>query len=162
MVKAPAGFTIAILLGYVAYLGLGAAASPPERGASIGTIGVGELCQRIRDGKPIVFVDVREPAEFAEEHLPRAVSLPARDMPEEFAEVIDTDATVIPYCLKDFRGFEGARRLRELGVRDVRLLAGVGIEGWKAEALPTAGRLAPLDDEGGWNALLARCEERLR
>ncbi len=146
-----------MLLGYAASLSLGARGADP--GAAIGSISLDALCAAIRSGAPVTFVDVREPAEFAEEHLPRAILLPARDMEQKAAASLRRDATIVPYCLKDFRGFEGAKRLRGLGFEDVRLLEGVGINGWKAHGLPTAGPLPARSEDDAWRALIARCEE---
>jgi phage shock protein E len=145
-----------ILLGYAALLTLGASRADPA--PPIGSISLEALCRAIQTETPVIFIDVREPAEFAEEHLPRAILLPGREIRAQARGLLSPEAILIPYCLKDFRGFEGAKHLRELGFPDVRLLQGVGLNGWKARGLPTAGPVPAHSDEEAWDALRARCE----
>lgn len=108
-----------------------------------------DVAQMILDGKRVVFVDVREPQEFAEKHIPGARSIPVRDTAAvDPAELAGADL-VLPYCLKDFRGFEGAKTLHGMGVRNVGLLKGHGIKSWEKAGLPEAGaELGVLDEEG--------------
>jgi rhodanese-related sulfurtransferase len=108
-----------------------------------------DVAQMIRDGKKVVFVDVREPEEFAERHIPGARSIPVRATAAvDVAELADADL-VVPYCLKDFRGFEGAKTLQRLGVPNVGLLKGYGIKSWHKAHLPEAGtQVGTLDEEG--------------
>lgn len=107
------------------------------------------VAQMIRDGKKVVFVDVREPQEFKEKHIPGALSIPVRDTGSvNVADMADADL-VIPYCLKDFRGFEGAKTLHNLGVPNVGLFKGYGIKSWEKAKLPAAGdQPGVLDEEG--------------
>jgi rhodanese-related sulfurtransferase len=90
--------------------------------------------------KNVVFVDVREPSEFEEFHIPGAINLQLRDVGPELAEVFADADLVIPYCIKDFRGFEMARSLAELGVRNVGIMKPYGIAGWRRVGLPVAER----------------------
>ena len=55
---------------------------------------------------------------------------------------------VIPYCVKDFRGFEVAKRLKLLGAQSVGLMNPYGISGWRASGLPVSGTAALPDYEG--------------
>ena len=107
-----------------------------------------DVAQMILDGKKVVFVDVREPQEYAEKHIPGARSIPVRDTAAvNLASLADADL-VVPYCLKDFRGFEGAKTLHGLGVPNVGLLKGHGIKSWEKAGLPEAGEdLGVLDEE---------------
>jgi rhodanese-related sulfurtransferase len=136
---------VAILAGYAAWLSVVARSSASDE-ASIRPVSIPELCTRILTGRPPVFVDVREPEEYAEEHLPGALHMPVREMSERARAEIRGDELVVPYCLKDFRGFDGARRLTELGFADVRVMQRVGINGWKAAGLPTAGAVPGRSD----------------
>ena len=88
---------------------------------------------------PITVLDVREPHEHAEGHLPGAVNLPrgvlefkAGDHPA----LADADAPVLVYCKTGGRGALAARTLQRLGYRDVINLAG-GYENWCAASGPT-------------------------
>lgn len=109
-----------------------------------------EVLSLIRDGKRVVFVDARESAEFAEEHIPGAINLTLREVENmDPATLADADL-VIAYCLKDFRGFEVAKALDRAGVRNARTLKEQGINGWKAQGLPTyvAGKVSPVEAVG--------------
>ena len=46
---------------------------------------------------------------------------------------------VVSYCIKDFRGFEMARSLRDAGVNNAVILNPYGIKGWIGEGMPTVG-----------------------
>ena len=109
-----------------------------------------DVAQMIRDGKKVVLVDVREPQEYTEKHIPGAISMPVRETTkltdEELAKMADADV-VIPYCLKDFRGFEGAKALHNQGVKNVGLFKGYGIKSWDKAKLPEAGTTTGILDE---------------
>ena len=152
------GFVVAILLAYAVWLSLEARSAAGD--AAIRTIDVGEICVRVLAGKPPLFVDVREPEEYAEEHLPAAISMPVREMSARAQSELATADLTVPYCLKDFRGFEGARRLTQLGFADVRVMKQVGINGWKAASLPTAGAIPGRSDAETSASLLEICQRR--
>jgi rhodanese-related sulfurtransferase len=87
----------------------------------------------------VIFIDVRESDEFAENHIPGAINLKIRDM-DDFDDSLVADANlVVPYCIKDFRGFEMARLLKKHGVDNVILMRPYGLKGWVSVGLPTAG-----------------------
>lgn len=98
-----------------------------------------EVGRMMAEGRKVVFVDVREPQEFTDFHVPGALSLPLRDV-DDFDASIHADADlVIPYCLKDFRGYEGAKKLKAQGLENVALIEGFGINAWMRADLPIAG-----------------------
>lgn len=131
----------------------------PETGGT-GTDVVQELparavLQSMDGGAKVVFVDTREKAEYDEFHIPGAVHMPLRDVSaERMAEFADADL-VIPYCVKDFRGYEVARAMSTLGVRNVAILNPYGIRGWRGAGLPVTGSLAMSQPEG--MAALSAC-----
>jgi rhodanese-related sulfurtransferase/plastocyanin len=94
----------------------------------------------------VVFVDVREPEEFAEGHIPGAINIREQDFAARIGEV-PKDALVIPYCNMDFRGFVAVRSLEELGIERVALMQERGINGWREQGLPVAGPESGLSDE---------------
>jgi len=94
--------------------------------------------QEIAEGQALV-IDVREPAEFATEHIAAARSIPLRQL----AKMIDTlpdrrAAPIVVYCRSGYRGAVALTILRMAGYTNVRNVIG-GFEGWKAVGLP-AGR----------------------
>ena len=156
--RGTAGLVVAFLVAYAAWLSADARSSPGEI-AAVGSVDVAEICAQVQAGDLPVFVDVREPEEFAEERLPGAVSMPIREMRARAHDELDPDALLVPYCLKDFRGFEGARRLAELGFERVRVMEHLGINGWKAAGLPTAGAVPGHTDLESHRTLVELCRE---
>jgi rhodanese-related sulfurtransferase len=122
-------------------------ASAPERTALVPSVSAERLLAAVQQRRSIVFVDAREPAEYREEHIPGAVNLPLRAIPGAAIAAYAGADMVIPYCLKDFRGFEVARALHDQGVTNVHLLSRPGINGWKAMGLPTAGEVPGRTDD---------------
>lgn len=115
------------------------------------------VLEGIKSGANIVFVDTREKAEFDEFHIPGAVHMPLRDVSaERMAEFAGADL-VIPYCVKDFRGFEVARAMSTLGVNNVAIMEPYGIRGWRTAGLPVTGTRAMSKADG--MAALSNCAD---
>ena len=87
-------------------------------------------------GKRMMFVDTREDDEFNEVHLPGATILRLRDVNAKRVKTFEEADWVVPYCVKDFRGFEVAKAIRQLGVSRVATLSPNGLKGWLAAKLP--------------------------
>ncbi|HWQ88112.1 rhodanese-like domain-containing protein [Brevundimonas sp.] len=92
-----------------------------------------QVADRIRSGRAVV-VDIREPAEFAAEHLPGAVSAPLSTFGQ-------ADLAIQPGCEVIFMCRSGART----GAHCDRLASRIegaacvlhgGLNGWKAAGLP--------------------------
>lgn len=92
------------------------------------------LKTRLAEGRALV-VDVREPDEFAKEHIPGATLLPlSRFDPSG----IPAGRTVVLHCASGRRSAEAAARMAAAGRTDAVQLKG-GIGGWKAAGLPLEG-----------------------
>lgn len=102
----------------------------------VGITSTEEVLQLIRDGKRVVFVDAREKEEFEEERIPGAINLTLREIDDMASQLIGQADLVIGYCLKDFRGYEVAKALTEVGVTNLVTLKHPGLNGWKADGLP--------------------------
>lgn len=102
-------------------------------------ISLGHVLGAIDAGERVVFVDVREPEEFAEARIPGAVNLPIYALDEAAVRDLADADLVVSYCVKDFRGFEMAKLLRRAGVRNSVILNPYGLKGWMAAGLPVAG-----------------------
>jgi len=87
--------------------------------------------------KPL-FLDTRETWEFEEGHIPGAINMKLREINQQSAKSLLMEKTVIAYCVKDFRGYEAARKLRLLGVNAV-IMTPHGMRGWIEAGLPVAG-----------------------
>ena len=97
-----------------------------------------DLVDAVKQGKSVLFIDTREPEEFAESHIPGARNIPLRDVEHTDKAELSTYDFVVPYCLKDFRGFEVARALIEAGLGNVTMMEPAGFNGWRQLSLPVA------------------------
>jgi rhodanese-related sulfurtransferase len=114
----------------------------------VAEVSIDQLFSEMRRGKRVAFVDVREADEFAEAHIPGALNVPIRNKELAISKVAGADY-VVSYCIKDFRGFEMAKALKDAGVENSVILNPYGIRGWVEEGLPVVGNkgLAPVDGE---------------
>ncbi len=87
-------------------------------------------------------IDVREPSEYAGEHIPGAISKPLSSLnPEEFRQ--ESEPFVI-YCQQGNRSATAAKKLGLAGLNPVPQLAG-GLNHWKQLGYPTkVNRNAPI------------------
>lgn len=119
-----------------------ALASKEAQGALVPEMSIATLLAEMKAGKTVRFVDVREPEEFVEAHVPGALNIQLRALDENALARIRGADYVVSYCIKDFRGFEMARSLRDAGISNSVILNPYGIKGWIAEGLPTTGAKA--------------------
>ena len=94
------------------------------------------LMSEISDDKAIIFLDVREPEEYSKSHIPGAINIPMRGLNESVYDDLKKADRVISYCVKDFRGYEVARKLSANGVANVGVMSPHGFSGWVASGLP--------------------------
>ncbi len=83
-----------------------------------------------------LLVDVRTPAEFAQGHLPGAISLPLETLAERLAG-LPRDRSLVLYSNRGRRSAEACTRLHEAGFRDLCHLRG-GLEAWRSSGLKVA------------------------
>ena len=105
---------------------------------AVPTLALPDVLQPIAAGDSPVFIDTRETWEFEEGHIPGAQNLKLREIDEESAQTFLKDSLVIAYCVKDFRGYEAARKLRSYGV-NAAIMTPHGLRGWIEAGLPVAG-----------------------
>ncbi len=79
-------------------------------------------------------VDVREPVEYAEEHISGAKLIPMGRIEQRLME-IDRSQPLVVMCRSGKRGAEALKKLESLGLTRARNLEG-GILAWKAAGLP--------------------------
>ena len=85
-------------------------------------------------------VDVRQPGEYRQGHLPGAKLIPLDDLPERLEELDPSKPTLV-YCAAGVRSRAGASILTRAGFAEAYSMEG-GIRSWKgliAEELPEAG-----------------------
>ena len=102
----------------------------------IAEIPIGDLLTSISTGTKVTFIDVREVDEYLEGHLPGAIHLTIRDTSEATTQMLHHDGLLVPYCVKDFRGYEMAKKLKKMGFDNVAILSPYGLKGWLHTGLP--------------------------
>ena len=99
------------------------------------TIKVVPAEKEIATGQPMG-IDVREPSEFAEEHISSAKNIPLGSLVKQIKALpTNRTAPILVYCKSGHRGAMGLTVLRMLGYENVRSIYG-GIVGWKNAGLP--------------------------
>lgn len=109
---------------------------------------INQVLEALAQDKRVTFIDVREPAEYREAHIPGAVNLTLRDVEPSAIQSLKDDDYVVAYCVKDFRGYEMAKLLKRHGVRNAVILNPFGIKGWIAEGLPVIGKNGLQQEQG--------------
>jgi molybdopterin/thiamine biosynthesis adenylyltransferase/rhodanese-related sulfurtransferase len=86
---------------------------------------------------PPLLVDVREPDEWAEGHLPAAIHVPRGNLESRIERAApDRAQPIVVYCQAGNRSVFAAKTLEELGYENVVSLAG-GYTDWKRNGYPT-------------------------
>ena len=99
------------------------------------SISAAQLAERIKTtGLPISLIDVREPAEFAASHLPRAINIPLSTV-EQHRRQLPHAGTVIFMCRSGVRSQRACALASRMGVSEAWQLEG-GLLAWKAEIDP--------------------------
>lgn len=106
-------------------------------------LSIDQLLAEIVLDKSVVFVDTREPAEFAKSHIPGAINIPMRDLNASVYDQLKQADRVISYCVKDFRGYEVARKMLDNGVSNVAVMKPHGLSGWQSLGLPMTSAALP-------------------
>ena len=103
-------------------------------------IGAQELAEKIRAGKPLQIVDVREDWEREICRIPGDVHIPMNSIPQRAAEVRAPEGgEVVIYCHAGVRSMMVAGFLEQNGMPGVLSLSG-GIDAWSCEVDPTVAR----------------------
>ena len=98
-----------------------------------------DLYEALNLGEDVVVVDARSSEEYAERHIPGALSLPHRTMDEKSTSRLDRDKTYVTYCdgLGCNASTKGALKLARLGF-NVKELMG-GLDWWIRDGFETRG-----------------------
>ncbi|MGD2054291.1 MAG: rhodanese-like domain-containing protein [Gammaproteobacteria bacterium] len=97
-----------------------------------------ELDAHRRDSSDLFILDVRQPAEWADGHVPDAHHISGGELPSQLEDV-PQDKAVAVYCGSGYRSSVAASLLRRNGHRKVYNVIG-GFTAWEAENLPVEGR----------------------
>ena len=106
--------------------------------ASAGTpISAAQLAERIEAGTAPLILDVRNPDEYAEAHIPGAINIPRNELSRRLAELpSDKSREIVVHCYGGRRAGLAEETLRGSGYSNVRDLTGHWQE-WQAARLPT-------------------------
>ena len=111
--------------------------------ADIAECSISDLQAALRGDEFVL--DVREPDEYAEGHVPSAVLIPLGEVAERVAEV-PTGRTIYVVCRSGRRSLTGARILADAGRTAVSVRGGT--LGWIAAGLPVSARPCHTDVAG--------------
>ena len=100
-----------------------------------------DLSGRLRSGKPVLLLDVREPWEREVGFIAGDVPVPLGDLPRRVRELeVPEGAEVVVYCHLGVRSWMAAEYLEQArGWKDVGSLAG-GIDAWSVLVDPSVAR----------------------
>lgn len=84
--------------------------------------------------KTYCMIDVREPIEYAEEHIQGAKLIPLSELEKRSSE-LNSDDNIVVMCRSGKRGNDALHKLKGLGFTTVQNLEG-GILAWKSAGLP--------------------------
>jgi rhodanese-related sulfurtransferase len=85
-----------------------------------------EAKTRIDSGDPVVIVDVRTAAEFAESRIPGAINVPNAEILDQMPEALpDKDAELLIYCRSGRRSSDAAHKLVAMGYTRVYDFGGI-------------------------------------
>jgi rhodanese-related sulfurtransferase len=99
---------------------------------AITEIDVATLAERLAEGAPLI--DVRQPDEYAEAHIPGAVLVPLGEVPDRL-DAFSTSATNYLVCRSGARSMRAAEYLAEQGFDVVNVIGGT--LAWQASERPT-------------------------
>ncbi len=114
-----------------------------EARARIREISPQVAAEEIEAGPDTLILDVREPTEFAEGHIPGALLIPrgllepraAADSPALADALADRRRPILAYCGSGVRSALAAATLQELGFANVYSMAG-GFDAWLKQGRP--------------------------
>ena len=107
-----------------------------------------ELFQKLKTKNQLLFIDTREPHEYAKSHLPNAINIPFLKIKEHSEKLLpNSSATLVPYCNWDFRAYVAGLELKRQGYSDIVMMYPHGLKGWEAGGLPLAGETTGKTDK---------------
>lgn len=85
-----------------------------------------ELKQLFKEGTEFTLVDVRQPEEYEEGHIPSAINVVNEEISNSMPEALpDKDAVIVVYCRSGRRSKEAADKMVKLGYKDIRDMGGI-------------------------------------
>ncbi|MEZ4726456.1 MAG: rhodanese-like domain-containing protein [Caldilineaceae bacterium] len=126
-----------IIVALVAGCGGQPAAAPPNAELDLTTLSENvdaQTVNQLRERADVLLIDVREPWEYNEAHIPGVTLIPMGEIPNRLSE-IPQDKTVIVSCRSGNRSSQVVEFLQGQGFTNVHNLSG-GILAWQGAGLP--------------------------
>src|SRR5690606_24225059 len=118
------GTIFVIIVGFVGYQFI-------MNSTAVTNISIDELAEKLATGdERIVYLDVREPDEFATGHIEGMTNIPLGTISEATLVNVSKDAEVVLFCRSGNRSMQAAKKLQGLGFNKVVNVEG-GIMSWK-------------------------------
>ncbi len=96
---------------------------------SVKRISPDEAKKRLDANEAIVLLDVREKAEYTNQHIPNSINVPLSNILAVGEILPDKNATIFVYCLSGGRSQNAASQMVKMGYQNIYNLG--GINGWK-------------------------------
>ena len=124
-----------LIVAFFATLGLLLATEISRRFSSMRSVGPLEATQ-LSNREDAVFLDLREDGEYRDGHIPQAMHIPLKQLPQRVNELDKLKGRpVIAYCRSGSRTGSAASVLKKSGIENVYNLGG-GITAWQNANLP--------------------------
>lgn len=108
-----------------------------EAKAETEQVGVEEVHDALSSDESVTVVDVREPDEWEEGHIPGARHIPRGVLELQAEEQLpEKDARIVVHCALGGRGSLAAKSLREMGYTNVANMEG-GVNAWQERGYDT-------------------------
>lgn len=121
---------LAVAVFVIGYAALGTADAPEA--VYPAEISVAEAFEKREQGAYIL--DVRQPEEWEQGHIPDATLIPLAELPDRLSEV-PADQEVVVVCRSGNRSAQARDILRSAGYTQVTSMSG-GVTDWQAQGLP--------------------------
>ena len=105
-----------------------------NRGHSFEEIGSQQLVEKREHNGQLLIVDVREPYEYKEGHIPGSKLIPLGQLTQRLNELDDKDQEIIMVCRSGSRSSSASQQLAKLGYKKIFNLRG-GMMGWQRSGL---------------------------
>lgn len=104
----------------------------------------------VRDSSGLIFLDAREPREYAVSHLHGAIPVGYTSFSIDQLPPLDKNSRIVVYCSIGYRSEKIAEQLRSAGFTRVSNLYG-GIFEWVNEDMPVYNAAGPTDEVHAYN-----------
>ncbi len=126
-----------LILAFVGTLGALFASEVTRRLNGMRSVGPAQATQ-LSNRENAVFLDTREDREYSDGHIPEAVHIPLKQLPQRVAELNQyKELPIIAYCRSGNRSNSVGNILKKHGFESVYNLGG-GIAAWQSASLPVS------------------------